>query len=187
MWLTLFRLGEPADERHPAGLYGAAWVEYVDPSPLRYGELLLARATRTSGGGFAATITDIWVDSEASRAGGRALWAIPKQLCRFDLDRDSRGPVGRTRWSAADGHGPLAAARFTDVSRAAVRAPFRGTVTQPGLPEHPEPATVRMSGSARSLPCRARWELPAAGPLGLLRGARQLGSFRLAGLRLTFD
>src|SRR5687767_10479676 len=78
LWLTAFRLRSDVDERHPAGTYGVALVDYVEPSPLTYGELLVARTTRTEDGARAVTITDIWVDSPASMAGGRALWAIPK-------------------------------------------------------------------------------------------------------------
>ena len=32
------------------------------------------------------TITHIWVDSETSRDGGRALWGIPKGLASFVFD-----------------------------------------------------------------------------------------------------
>ncbi len=82
MWVTLFWLphaGVGADDVRPAGLYGAAWVDYVEPSPLSYRELLVARPVR-DGVVPRVRITDIWVDSPASRDGGRALWAIPKGL-----------------------------------------------------------------------------------------------------------
>ena len=63
MWLSVLRLGRAADERHPAGTYGVALVDYREPSPLTYGELLVARTTRNRAGERAVTITDIWVDS----------------------------------------------------------------------------------------------------------------------------
>ncbi len=187
LWLSVFRLGEAVDERHPAGTYGVALVSYEEPSPLTYHELLLARTTKNSAGKGAVTITDIWVDSAASQAGGRALWAIPKQLCDFDMESGFRGPVTSTAWTASAERRPIVEASFTDVSRAAVRMPFTGLVEQPGIEEHPETADVVMKGNAKALPCRGRWSFAADGPLGFMRGARQLGSFRMASFRLAFD
>lgn len=187
LWLSVFRLGHAVDERHPPGTYGVALVDYREPSPLTYGELLLARTTRNRAGERAVTITDIWVDSPASMAGGRELWAIPKDLCDFDLDSVHRGPVTTTRWSATVERRPIVEATFTDVSRAALRMPFRGLVVQPGIPEHPETGDVLMRGSAKALPCRGRWSFDADGPLGFLRAARQLASFRMADFRMDFD
>lgn len=190
MWLTVFRLGHDVDERHPAGVYGAAVVDYRDPSPLSYGELLLARTVEPASGekrGRVVTITDIWVDSPASMAGGRELWAIPKELCDFELDSESRGPLTTTRWTAAAGGEPIIEARFSDVSRVAPRVPFKGEVEQPGIPEHPEVAEVVMKGTAKALPCRARWRFAPGGPLGFLDRARQLGSFRMKDFRLHFE
>jgi acetoacetate decarboxylase len=187
MWLTVFRLAQDADERHPAGIYGAALVDYRDPSPLTYGELLLARSLTNRRGERAVTITDIWVDSPASRAGGRELWAIPKDLCDFELETSHRGPVTSTRWSASLDRRPIVEASFTDVSRAAPRVPFKGLVEQPGIPDHPDWADVVMRGTAKAAPARGRWSFNADGPLGFLRGARQLGTFRMADFRLHFD
>jgi len=187
MWLTAFRLREAADERHPAGTYGVALVSYEEPSPLTYHELLVARTVKNAAGKGAVTITDIWVDSPASQAGGRELWAIPKDLCDFDLETSFRGPVTSTDWTATLERRPIVEAHFTDISRAALRVPFTGLVEQPGIPEHPATADVTMKGTAKALPCRGRWSFAADGPLGFLRGARQLGSFRMSGFRLHFE
>lgn len=187
LWLSVFRLREAADERHPAGVYGCALVDYREPSPLTYGELLVARPTKAPDGAKAVTITDIWVDSPSSLAGGRALWAIPKDLCDFDLESSFRGPVTRTSWTASVERRPIVEASFTDVSRAAPRAPFKGLVDQPPIAEHPGRGRAVMSGSARALPCRGRWSFAADGPLAFLREARQLGSFRMCDFRLRFD
>lgn len=190
MWLSVFRLSEDADAQHPSGIYGAALVDYREPSPLTYGELLVARRVSTSsttGAKGAVTITDIWVDSPASMAGGRELWAIPKELCDFDMESESRGPLTTTRWTASADRKPIIEAQFTDVSRVAPRQPFKGDVEQPGIPEHPEVAHVVMKGTAKALPCRATWHFTADGPLGFLSGARQLGSFRMADFRLHFE
>jgi hypothetical protein len=187
LWLTAFRLKDDVDERHPAGSYGVALVSYEEPSPLTYHELLVARTVKNRAGKGAVSITDIWVDSETSLAGGRELWAIPKQLCDFDREGSYRGPVTRTEWSATIERRPVVEARFTDVSRAALRVPFTGLVEQPGIPEHPEVADVVMKGNARALPCRGHWDFAPDGPLGFLRQARQLGSFRMLDFRLAFD
>lgn len=187
LWLSVFRLPEDVDERHPAGQYGVALVSYEEPSPLTYHELLVARTTKDAAGKGAVTITDIWVDSPASQAGGRELWAIPKQLCDFDMESSFRGPVTSTDWTALVERRPIVDASFTDVSRAAPRVPFTGRVVQPGIDEHPETANVLMKGSAKALPCRARWSFASDGPLAFLGQARQLGSFRMSSFRLAFD
>ncbi|MFC7503563.1 acetoacetate decarboxylase family protein [Nocardioides sp. GCM10030258] len=187
LWLSVFRLPEDVDERHPAGQYGVALVSYEEPSPLTYHELLVARTTKDAAGKGAVTITDIWVDSPASQAGGRELWAIPKQLCDFDMESSFRGPVTSTDWTALVERRPIVDASFTDVSRAAPRVPFTGRVIQPGIDEHPETANVLMKGSAKALPCRARWSFASDGPLAFLGQARQLGSFRMSSFRLAFD
>ncbi|WP_435771224.1 acetoacetate decarboxylase family protein [Nocardioides sp. SYSU DS0651] len=186
LWLSVFRLAEDVDDRHPAGQYGVALVGYEEPSPLTYGELLVARTVKNADSRGAVTITDIWVDSAASQAGGRELWAIPKELCDFDRESTYRGPVTRSEWTATVERRPIVEARFTDVSRLAPRLPVKGLVEQPGIPEHPETADVVMKGTAKALPCRAHWSFAADGPLGFLRTARQLGSFRMASFRLAF-
>lgn len=196
LWLSLFRVrGVP---RRPDGLYGAAFVSYEPGSPLTYSELLVARPVRTGHGrrvsilglsralSARVEISDIWVDSPASMAGGRDLWAIPKSLCDFTLDASHTGPLARTEWSASAERRPIARARFTDVSRAAVRLPFRGGTWQPPLETGGPEGLATLTGSSKTLPCRGSWEFDAAGPLGWLAGARPLASFRMAGFRLSF-
>ncbi|GCD88306.1 acetoacetate decarboxylase family protein [Nocardioides sp. LS1] len=186
LWCSLFRVNEDVDELRPAGLYGAAFVSYDDGSPLTYSELLVARPVRT-GPGRRVSITDIWVDSPASMAGGRELWAIPKDLCDFTLDSSRTGPLSRTDWSASVARRPIASAWFTDVSRAGVRLPFRGGTWQPGIEDTDgEDRLAGISGSARTLPCRGHWDFAADGPLAWLRGRRTLASFRMADFRLSF-
>src|SRR5664279_3844474 len=66
-------------------IVSAAFFRYDDPSPLTYDEIMSTVLVRH---GFRprVSITHIWVDSEASRDGGRALWAIPKDLAEFERD-----------------------------------------------------------------------------------------------------
>jgi acetoacetate decarboxylase len=188
LWLSLFRLAEPVDDLRPAGLYGAAFVSYEPGSPLTYSELLVARPVPVPGRrGRGVSVTDIWVDSPASRAGGRELWAIPKELCDFDLDTVHRGPLSTTDWSASFGRRPIASASFGDVSRAMVRLPFTCSTWQPGIADTDgEERSAVLEGSSKALPCRGRWDFAADGPLAWLRDARQLASFRMADFRMSF-
>lgn len=185
LWLTLFRLGH-AHDRHPAGLYGTAFVSYDHPSPLTYGELLVARPVRTPHG-RRISITDIWVDSPASVAGGRELWAIPKQLAEIDRETARDGPVGTTAWTARVDGRPVAAARFHDVTRRAPRLPYRAGLWHEGLLDTGgEERVATMRGAAGITPTRARWTFAPTGALGWLARARQLGSLRLADFRMDF-
>lgn len=190
MWLSVFNLRESVDGPdgvRPAGTYGAAFVSYEQGSPLTYSELLVARLVDAGTHGRCVSITDIWVDSPASVAGGRELWAIPKGLCDFDLDSSHRGPVSSTSWTASAGRRPIASASFTDVSRAMFRIPFKGTTWQPGIEDTDgEERTAVLQGSSKALPCRGRWDFAADGPLGWMRGAQQFASFRQADFRLSF-
>lgn len=186
LWLSLFKLKDDVDETRPAGVYGAAFVSYEEGSPLTYSELLVARPIKSAEHGRRVTITDIWVDSPASVAGGRELWAIPKGLCDFTLESSYRGPVTTTEWSAGIDRRPVASARFTDISRAVPRLPFKGGTWQPELPEGGGEKTATLQGSSKAAPCRGSWDFAADGPLGWLRGARQLASFRQAAFRMSF-
>jgi hypothetical protein len=187
LWLTLFRVADRVDDLRPAGVYGAAFVSYEEGSPLTYSEFLVARPISTDSAGRRVTITDIWVDSPASVAGGRELWAIPKGPADFTLDSEHKGPYSTTEWSITDGRTPIAAATFKDVSRAAPRLPFKGGTWQPGIEDtHGEERTATLRGSSKTLPARARWDIDPGGPLGWLAGARQLASFRQAAFRMSF-
>jgi acetoacetate decarboxylase len=187
LWLTLFKVAEPVDELRPAGIYGAAFVSYEEGSPLTYSEFLVARPISTDRHGRRVSITDIWVDSPASVAGGRELWAIPKGLADFTLETEHRGPFTTTDWSVTAGRTPIAAATFKDVSRAAVRLPFKGGTWQPGIEDtHGEERTATLQGSSKTLPARARWDINPDGPVGFLARARQLASFRQAAFRMSF-
>ncbi len=172
LWLTLFRVRDAVDDLRPAGVYGAAFVSYEEGSPLTYHELLVARPLSTDAYGRRVTITDIWVDSPASVAGGRELWAIPKGLCDFTFESSHTGPLTTTEWTAGLGRTPIATARFRDVSRAALRLPFKGGTWQPGHRGH------RRRGAHRD-PARVVEGAPGPGALGHQPGRPA----RLAGRR----
>ena len=186
LWLSLFRVPQEVDERRPAGIYGAAFVDYEPGGTLDYSELLVARLAKSPGHGRCVTISDIWVDSPASMTGGRELWAIPKELCDFRLESGHTGPLSRTEWSASLERRPIARAEFTDLSRAALRVPFRNGTWQPALDGNGDGSAAPLGGSAKLLPCRGSWEFDAQGPLAWLRSATRLASFRMADFRLRF-
>lgn len=190
LWLSLFRVEAAVDADRPAGLYGVAFVDYEPGSPLTYSELLVARPVRRPARGV--SITDIWVDSAASRAGGRELWAIPKELCGFEHEAVRRGLAGMVTtatWAAATESTPIASARFRDVSRVAPRLPFRGATWQrrpsPG-PRAGEEVTAALTGSSKTLPAVASWSFAPDGPLGWLAGRRSAASFRMVDFRMSF-
>src|SRR5690349_1588711 len=165
LWLSLFRVREGDHPDRPAGVYGAALVSYERPSPLTYGELLVARPLEKK-----VNITDIWVDSIDSRDGGRELWAIPKDLCDFKLDNTGR-TVQKTSWTASLDGRPIVRARFADISNATLRTPFKGATVQErpaGDDRAGEQVVAHLSGSAKVLPCRSHWEFNDVGPLAWL-------------------
>ncbi len=182
-WLSLFAVRDGGSSR-PAGLYAAAFVDYGAGSPLTYHELLVARLQRT-GRSPQVRITDIWVDSPASRDGGRALWAIPKQLADLPLQDRSLGPAARTTFSGVAAGRHLATAAFTAMPRAAlVRVPFTATTSQQR--EDGTTVVTPMSGSARPVACLGAWTFDPDGPLAFLHGRRPLVSLRLRDVRLRF-
>lgn len=184
LWLSLFRVRAGDHPDREPGVYGVALVKYEQPSPLTYGELLVARPLNK-----AVNITDIWVDSPASVAGGRALWAIPKDLCDFTVRTERRGLLTRTEWTTSLDGQPIASARFTDVSRFAPRLPFKGTTWQQRPASDPrggEEVTAALTGSSKALPCRGSWTFDPQGPLGWLHGKRTLASFRQADFAMSF-
>ncbi|MEU0742205.1 acetoacetate decarboxylase family protein [Streptomyces sp. NPDC006134] len=139
-------------------LVGTAWAVYEGDGVLRYREVLRAVLVRRRFRPM-ATITGIWVDSEASRAGGRALWGVPKELAVFTVTGHD---TFSARARAEHGH-LLCAARFRALTRVSLRVPVAFPVAQTRAGRlHISP--VRCRGRAR--PARASWEFGEAGPGG---------------------
>lgn len=65
-----------------------AFVEYVAPSPLVYAELAWMPCLVSASGARGYYVANMYVDSEASLAGGREIWALPKQLATFAINGD---------------------------------------------------------------------------------------------------
>ena len=192
MWLSLFPV-RTATASRPAGLYGVAFVDYAPGGTLSYRELLVARLVR-DGVVPRVRITDIWVDSEASRDGGRSLWAIPKELAELHVTSRPVGPATRTGCDANLNGSAIAAARFTAARVPSLRTPFAFTVSQEvgdrdlaGRNVTDRPALLTgVAGTSRNLPVSSRWDFGADGPLAWLHGRTPVGSFVLGDFRLTF-
>jgi Acetoacetate decarboxylase (ADC) len=183
LWLSLLRTSVAGPGERPAGTYGVALVDYQPGSPLTYGELLVARPVSFPSGppaGRHVTVTDIWVDSEPSREGGRSLWAVPKELAAFTWSteqRDGRRPVS----AAVPG---IATAEFGAPPVVLPRTPFSGTTWQPR--EDGSSVVAPLTGSSRAFVVRGSWTFDPDGPLGWLTGARTLASFVMRDFRMTF-
>lgn len=152
---------------------GTAFVDYRPPG-LAYRELLAAVLVR-HGPRVGVSITRIWVDSPVSRAGGRELWGIPKELAEFDWGSGFLA-------SARDAGGPIAAVRGVP-GRFGPRLPAATSTWQAfgdGLARTPLRATGRVA------PLRVRWDVDPAGPLSWLLPHRPLVSVAVDGFRLRF-
>jgi hypothetical protein len=148
------------------GLVVTAWVDYRPGGVLAYHELMATVAVH-NGHGVGASITHIWVDSPESRAGGRALWHIPKELAEFRFDDDLTAKS-------------IARAVYRPVAGLPVRVPAAFSVLQDG----PLVSPVRV----RSKPVAAwsAWRVEPAGPLGFLHGRSPAFSVIARDFRMRF-
>jgi len=82
-------------------------ASYESPSALCYHELVVAPALVAAGGRIGFWISQIYVDDPVSRAGGRGIWGLPKELATFKWQADDREVAAhfgnqllcRIRWS----------------------------------------------------------------------------------------
>ncbi|MEU4563260.1 acetoacetate decarboxylase family protein [Actinoplanes sp. NPDC023936] len=166
---------------------GAAWVSYEPGGVLHYRELLSAVLVHERGRPR-VSITDIWVDSVASREGGRRLWGIPKEMAEFQLDAGTEplvdaaataagGPIG----SAAGG--PIGSALVRLKGRLPGRFPLGFTVAQ-ALGDAVRRTPVRGRGGLRT--ADAAWRADPAGPLAYLAGRRPVLSLAITDFWLVF-
>jgi Acetoacetate decarboxylase (ADC) len=160
------------------GLVVAGWLDYQGGSILRYGELLAAVAGRWAGG-ISATVTHMWVDSPASRAGGRELWGYPKELARFELAID---PSGTARARDPDG-AELAHRTFAALVTSPWRLSLRGGTVQP---LDGRLAAVRALMRMRPSLGRGSISAPLDSPLAFLNGAHTLLSLGMRDFEFTF-
>ncbi len=183
LWLSLFPVRSGGTTDRPAGLYGVGFADYKERSVLRYRELLVARLVR-HGAVPRVNVTDMWVNSSASREGGRSLWGMPKELAELHVTDRRLGPTVRTSCDANITGAPIAAARFMAVDSPTVRMPLRFTTSQ----HRPNggPVVTQVSGSAKALPCLGKWDFGARGPLAWLHGRHPVMTFRFRDFRVLF-
>ncbi len=158
-------------------LVGAAWVDYAEGGVLSYHELLVAVAGRV-GPRVRPHIVRIWVDSPASRDGGRALWGIPKDLATFD----GLAP-GRPSMTLEGAARPAASAVLRRGARLPGRPRVGFTLAQElhgGLLESP---VVSRNGLGL---LRADWTFDPDGALGFLAGRRPVLSATLHDFAMLF-
>jgi len=156
------------------GIVGAVWVSYEPGGVLSYSELMTTLLVRR-GRRVLPTITHIWVDSTASRDGGRALWGIPKGLATFSFS----GPS----FSARDDEGPIASAHVTERVALPGRLPVRFSIVQ-WLRGAAKVSPVR-SSSGLSL-AKMVFDADPSGPLAFLAGHTPLVAFSLRNFRMSF-
>ncbi|GAB3296885.1 acetoacetate decarboxylase family protein [Parasphingorhabdus pacifica] len=154
------------------GLIGAAWVSYGPGSVLEYNELLVAVLARR-GGHPRVCISQIWVDSEASRLGGRELWSIPKERATFEMD----GWPYRARALG------IASAHHADRMALPLSWPLRWKLAQQG-PEGLRESRVR--ATSRIVLRSGAWHVDPSGPLGWLRGRKPMLSADLDDFDMRF-
>ncbi len=158
---------------------GTAWVRYGPGGVLSYGELLAAVHV-WDGWRIHQTVTDIWVDEPVSVAGGRALWAIPKDLAAFGLLDGRSFACGPAQPGAEDD----------------VQATFRPGRRLPGRPwaswtllqERPDGTEVRSRTrlQAKVTLGHGSMAVRADGRLGFLSGRRPFAAVQLDDMAVTF-
>ena len=150
-------------------LVTTAFFRYEEPSPLQYDEIMATVLVR-QGLRLRVWITHIWVDSPASRDGGRELWAIPKDLAEFALVpevsyvADGIGSASLRQVRRLPGRWPLAFRIAQERDGAALVTPVRGRI--------------------RVASARARWSF--TGPLAHLEGGRPLLTLLVPRFHLLF-
>ncbi|MEJ7634297.1 acetoacetate decarboxylase family protein [Aeromicrobium sp.] len=149
----------------------AAFFVYEQPSPLTYDEIMTTVLVR-QGWRPRVSITHIWVNSPASRDGGRELWAIPKDLAEFDVAAHSS--------YAAQDIGSLAV-------RSTRRLPFALPIGFRTAQDRAGTLLVSpVSGRMRTGLTRGRWSFAADGPIGFLAGRKPLLTLAARPFHLIF-
>ena len=171
-----FRDALPAG-RHPLRfgskvVVGLASASYVPGGALAYEELLVALPT-WGRGGLRITIPQIWVDSDESRAGGRELWGIPKELAVFERS-ETRAAMNGTEMVLESHTGRALLPGMRQVALPILQSVEGGSILSHN----------RVIGRIRSL--RARWSFAADGPLGYLAGHTPFVSFAVRDASIVF-
>ena len=156
-------------------IVSTAFFVYEEPSPLTYNEIMATALVRKGWRSY-VNILKIWVDSEASRDGGRELWAIPKDLADFVVTPHSS-------YVGAEGGTGIGALSITRVRSLPVGVPIGFRIAQ----ERDNAVLLtKVRGRGRIGLAKARWTFEPDGPLGYLSGRRSLLTLALRPLRIVF-
>ncbi|WP_312871850.1 acetoacetate decarboxylase family protein [Amycolatopsis acididurans] len=157
-------------------LVSTAFVDYLPGGLLPYHELLAGVLVR-QGRQVGLTITDIWVDSPSSRAGGRELWGIPKELADFKLVHEPTftGTATENDTVLADAH---VRKLFGGVK---LPVPVQGTVLQT---LNGALARTPVRANARIHLARSTWQV--GGALSWLSGRRPFATITATDFDLRF-
>ena len=142
----------------PGRALGAVFLGlYEEGSTLRYAELAGIVGPVVGAGSLAGFVHAMYVDDPRSRAGGRELWRLPKELARF------RWRPGAAEVADADG-APLVRAEWREPR---VRVPV--TAASPFLAALDGViGRGRLAGVLRIAPAAVALDVPAGSPLAAL-------------------
>lgn len=157
------------------GIVAAAFFVYEEPSPLTYNEIMSTIVVR-KGWRPLVSITKIWVDSEASRDGGRALWAIPKDLAEFDVRP-------HTSYVASGGNTSIGSLEVVKAKPLSLPAAIAFSVAQD---RDGSLVVSKVRGRGRLGRAKANWTFNPDGPMGYLAGRKALMTLVLRPLRIVF-
>lgn len=157
------------------GIVAAAFFVYEAPSPLTYNEIMSTVLVRRGWRPF-VSITRIWVDSEASREGGRALWAIPKELASFGVHPHSS-------YVASEGESTIGSLVVHGTSRLPVTLPVGFSIAQD---RDGSLLVTTVRGRGRLGLARVHWAFNPDGPMGFLAGQKAFRTLVLRPFRIRF-
>lgn len=157
------------------GIVAAAFFVYEQPSPLTYNEIMSTVFVR-KGWRPLVSITKIWVDSKASRDGGRALWAIPKDLASF-------GARPHSSYVASEGEKTIGSLDVHRTRALPLALPLGFSVAQD---RDGELLLTGVRGRGRVGVARVHWAFNPDGPMGYLAGRKAFLTLGLKRLRIVF-
>ena len=157
------------------GIVAAAWFVYEEPSPLAYNEVMGTLLVR-KGWHPLVSITDIWVDSVASRDGGRALWGIPKELAEFEVEP-------HTSYEAACCGTEIGSLEVLTSRQLPFEVPVGFSC---GQDRAGQLLITKVRGKGTLGLFTGSWSFAASGPLGYLNGRKPLLSLVARPVKITF-
>lgn len=156
-------------------IVGVPYFVYEQPSPLVYNEIMATVLVRRSWRPY-VHITQIWVDSPASRDGGRALWAIPKDLADFDV-------VPHSSYDSSYEGAVIGSLQVERSRSLPIPLPIGFTIIQERDGAILE---TKVRGRGRLGRAKVRWAFNPDGPLGFLSGHEPFLTLSLKKLRIVF-